>query len=303
MCEIREAIEPAILKAVRYADYYHFPLTAKEIWYWFPHVSPDSPDSPPFRKALLTLVSHGSLEKHSQYFTLPGRSSIIQIRRQRFLLSRHKWLIARRVVKSLCRIPTVQLVALTGSLAMNNSKENDDIDLMIVTYPNTLWFTRFLVVIILKMLHLRRPVLIANMDKIKDKICDNLYLESSRMAVTRSTGDCFYLAHELLQAKPIFDRKGVYRAFLSSNSWASNLLPNAYHHAVSTYTYLPRESRHRREKWGNYIYKLVSPVNFLFFVLQYLYMKPKMTGESVSLHTAYFHPKRALDKDPAPSLK
>jgi len=41
---------------------------------------------------------------------------------------------------------------------------------------------------------------------------------------------------------------------------------------------------------------LISFFNTLAFKLQYLYMKPKITAEKISLHQAFFHPVNLQEK-------
>ena len=81
--------------------------------------------------------------RKGKYYFLPGRSHIVSLRQQREQFSKTKWLIARRVGEQLKKFPFIIAIFVTGALAMNNCPKDDDIDLMLVTYPNTLWITRF----------------------------------------------------------------------------------------------------------------------------------------------------------------
>ena len=112
-----------------------------------------------------------------------------------------------------------------------------------------------------------------------DRICDNLWLDTDHLHVTPHD---LYHAHEILQAKCLFDRGGIHHQFLTQNSWVKKYLPNAYLSLLK----LP-SPKLRRGIEGEVFWKFL---NSIFFIIQYLYMKPKMTSEKVTLGSAFFHP-------------
>ena len=190
-----------MLKTVAYADVFDYPLTAKEIKQW--------------------LIKGESFTKDSPYWNyLPGRKNLIFLRRRRERFSRLKWPLAYRAAKILRIIPWVKLVAVTGALAMNNADKNDDIDLMIITSKNRLWLTRLLASILL-FPHLRGGRM--DSSKVSNKLCLNLWLDETALAIKQRN---LYIAHEICQAKPIFDREGTYQKFIAANLWYKKFLPN-----------------------------------------------------------------------------
>lgn len=211
-----------------------------------------------------------------------------------------KFALARKVAKFLAFIPTVSSVAITGSLAINNSKPGDDIDLFIITRPDTLWLTRLLIVPLVGFFFKRRlPAKAA----IKNSICLNLWLDESALAVPANKRN-LYTAHEVLQAYPMFDKGGVYRHFLLANRWTAHYLANAYDLALKSgpgqakKTRGTNPSRRRGEvstvfAWPN---RILKSLNAIAFKLQYLYMKKRITHETVTLHSAYFHPRDLFPK-------
>lgn len=231
--------------------------------------------------------------------------------------------LAQKAASFLSLFPTVSLVCLTGSLAMKNAKSNDDIDLMVVTSPNTLWLTRLFVIPLLGLFFKRRrpsEASLANVASAKlagqggpsqaDAICPNLWLDEKALAVPLKKRN-LYTAHEVLQVLPLFDRGGVYQKFILANSWTKTYLANAYRHALEKSNEMsPAEQSNFRARSdpGEYSRPVVrarrkfmlgaAPVffNHLAFKLQYLYMKKKITNETISLHAAYFHP-RDLSRD------
>ncbi len=242
-----------ILSTLAYFDKYDYPLTKVELEYW----------------------SGVAASSSGKYYFLPGRASLVKLRQQREKISERKWQIARREGEKLKKFPTISAVFVTGALAMNNAPVDDDIDLMIVTHPNTLWPTRFWVNLYLHQLR-RYP----GQTTAPNKICPNLWLDLNNLEIKHQN---LYTAHEILQAKVLWDRAGVHHQFLSQNSWVKNYLPNAYQGSFPT--------RAQRVQDAIPFGLLLWPINLFFFVLQYLYMLPKKTTERVGLGFAFFHPR------------
>lgn len=263
------SLPPSLRDTLTYFDKYDYPLTLDEIKYWSPVTHPLS--------FPLSLIKRGD---RGEFYFLPGRSHLVKLRKQRERFSKKKWLIAKQVGDQLKKFPSIAAIFVTGALAMNNCPKNDDIDLMIITKPNTLWLTRFFIDIYLKLSKLRRlPNTEHRTLNTSNLICDNLWLDTKNLVMHTHT---IYLAHEILQAKCIFDREGVHYQFLKQNSWVKKYLPIAYTHSIKKTEY----------RISNIEYLIFWPLNLLFFLIQYLYMLPKMTSEKVGLGFAFFHPSK-----------
>jgi len=253
------SLPPSLRDTLAYFAKYNYPLTAEELWFW----------------------QHGT--NYSKKFIERCALSTAgwQLRRQREQFSKKKWLIARQVGESLKRFPSIAAVYITGALAMNNCPADDDIDIMIITSPNALWVTRFFVVLYLKLLGIRRhPVSAFRQPITENRTCDNLWLDTSHLTIQPSSHNALYLAHEILQAKVLWDRASIHQQFLHSNSWVKNFLPVAYSQSLGQL-----EIRSIRS-----INPIFYVLNIIFFIPQYLYMLPKMSSEKVGLGFAFFHP-------------
>jgi len=201
-----------------YADIFDYPLKASEIRRYL--ISDKKIDFKNFQKELSQ--SSKLADKQGDYFFLKGRKKIVAIRKQRENQGQKKLIIARRTTNWLKMIPTIKMIGVTGALAMNNAREDDDIDILIVTSKNRLWLTRFLVVLLTELVARRRH---PNDKETRDKICLNMFLDEKCLGVPEKERDLF-TAHEVCQLVPIYDRNGTYKKFLEKNLWVKKYLPN-----------------------------------------------------------------------------
>ncbi len=224
------------------------------------------------------IVPKKSLLRFSQKLT-PRQISDIQSRQETAQVKVEK---AKRVVRFLSFFSTISLVAVTGSLAVGNARQKDDIDLMVITHSHTLWLTRLFVIPLLSLFFPRRHP--ATKTFLPDAVCLNLWLDESALAIPENKRN-LYTAHEVIQALPLLDRGGCYYHFLTTNHWSSHFLANAFSQAIQKLTPPTTGS-----KSSLFTYLLI-PINLLSFLFQYLYMKRRITQETISLHAAFFHPR------------
>lgn len=169
----------------------------------------------------------------------------LKIQNSKFKISKEKlsnWRF-RAYVKLVSLFPQIKLVGLSGSVAMMNARESDDIDLFIITAKNRLFTARFIALIFAQLLGLRRQrqtekldivlsnhqALIADhstKDKTKDKVCLNLFFDGGNLRIPKSKQTLF-VGHEVLQMKPLVSKDFTYEKFLSANRWVYSFFPNA----------------------------------------------------------------------------
>jgi hypothetical protein len=117
----------------------------------------------------------------------------------------------------------IELVGISGSVSMENAGEDADIDLFIITRAGRMWTGRAVAAAAAAVMGLRRGRLTT---AFKDKICLNMFMDSADLAVPRTKRSEF-VAHEILQMKPVFARGAVYERFLEENKWIYEFFPNA----------------------------------------------------------------------------
>jgi len=203
-------IEKAIVNTVSYVDAFDYPLTLPEIHrYLIRHRSTSN--------HIAKVLSQGDLvperlHRRGNYFMLPGRECVVEIRQERQLIAAQLWREAERYGRIIARLPFVRMVAVTGSLAVNNAGAGEDIDYLIITADDHLWVCRALVILVVR-LAARNGV----------DICPNYFLAERAIQIQTQN---LYTAHELTQMVPLSGMP-VYRSLRKANQWTQQYLPNA----------------------------------------------------------------------------
>ncbi|EKE14826.1 MAG: hypothetical protein ACD_12C00274G0003, partial [uncultured bacterium] len=215
-----------------------------------------------------------------KYFFLNGSKKNVFVREERIKFSTPKKLIAQKISSCLSYIPWVKMVALTGALAMENGKKEDDIDLLIVTAGRRVWLTRLLATLLLEIMRVRRR---PGQQKWSNKICLNLFLDEQQLSFPRSEQN-LYLAHEILQTKCLINKKHTFEEFLLANQWVKKDLPQAFPSGLDS-------ERQQKPFMRRILNKPFDLIEKLFFALQLIYMKPKITLEKIEERRIFFHPR------------
>lgn len=111
---------------------------------------------------------------------------------------------------------SVLFVGITGKSAMKGFQKNDDLDLFFITKKNMLWTTRFFVVFFAKILRIHTST----------GVCLNLFFDESDVCISKQKQNS-YIAHEILQMRPIINKTDMYQKFLTKNKWIYQYFPNA----------------------------------------------------------------------------
>lgn len=260
------SLSRAIINTLSYHDIFSYPLTHGEI---YKYLIEKKINKRVLRTKLNNLKIRKNLStKNDQYF-LPGKENIVILKKLRHKFSEKKLILAIRYANYLKIIPTIKLVAISGALAMNNSNQNDDIDIFIISSKNSVWTTRLATILILHPFR-RKPKSI----KTKDKICLNMFLDSSIMI---SNNKNIYIAHEIAQLRPLWDRDNTYEKYINQNNWIKKYFPNW----VMNKNYIKLNSK---AKSYPYFEKYLMKV-------QLNYMRSKITTEQIEDKKIFFHPR------------
>ena len=277
-------IQREILKTLIYADIFDYPLTLIELEKFL--IGRSGIGAKTAKKTLLEILTDlKQIDTDGELYFLKGREKIVRLRKRREGWAKEKWGIAEKTARKLQKLPMIKLIGVTGALAMNNTHEEDDIDLLVVSSVNSLWLTRLLIFLLCPVLGIKRRK--PGEKKVKNKICFNLFLDESHLKV-RPTN--LFLAHEVCQVKPLVNKDKTYERFLWENRWVRDYLPNAISFNNETM------EQSNNGFMASLLHCFIAILNQVAFFLQYGYMKPKMTCERVSLHQAFFYPQDLQDK-------
>lgn len=262
--------------ALLYSDIFDYPLMKEELKKW--QIKPEG-----IKVSKYQGIKVSKYKKNDFYF-LTGREKIISLRKKREKISEKKIILAEKITKLLSKIPFVKMIAITGALAMKNSDEKDDIDLLIVTQKNRVWLTRFLATIFLELLGKRRR---PNLKRFGNKICLNMFLDESNLRVPKKEQN-LYSGHEVCQIKPVYNKEQTYERFLLENSWVDKYLPKARYKGIKVLRYQGDYNKSLILKSLDFILNLIE---IALYKAQLLYMKSKITREVVEKDRILFHPR------------
>ena len=204
-------LEQAILQTVAYVDMYDYPLTAAEIHRYL--VGLPATETEVGQALENGRLVQRQLGRDGAYFYLAGRGHIVETRRKREMAAGRLWPQAVTYGRLAATIPYVKMVAVTGSLAVNNVDGGADIDFLIVTEIGRLWLCRAMVIMLVRLAARRGTWL-----------CPNYFLSTRALRFDERN---LFSAHEIVQMVPI-SGESVFQQLLEANQWVKAFLPNAY---------------------------------------------------------------------------
>lgn len=224
-------LEKSILATVAYYDIFDYPLTGFEIWrYLILAPNPEKDDSQAslprrsFAKAgeVFALLNDsealkGRIGQKFGFYFLRGREQIVPKRLWRKKLADQKWKKLKRVFKILTAVPYVRGIFVSGSLAMENSKDDSDVDVIVVAAAGRIWTVRTLLTILTEALGVRR-----HGSKTKDRICLNHYITDESL---RIPFESLYNAESYAHLLNVYLEDGeIFRRFQQENGWLCDYL-------------------------------------------------------------------------------
>ena len=204
------SMREAILRTVAYGDVFDYPMTVIEIHRYLVGLPADLKSI----RDLLAETGHSNqqLSLSGEYICLSGREALEGVRRQRERISRQLWPRARHYGRLIASLPFIRMVAVTGSLAVDNPEAQGDIDYLLITAPGRVWLCRALAILVVRWASLHG-----------DRLCPNYVLSADHL---ESSQEDLYNAHELAQMVPLAGMQ-TYFKMRRINHWTSEFLPNA----------------------------------------------------------------------------
>ncbi len=265
-------IRQSIIKTVFYFDIFDYPLDSEEIWKYLD--TPQRISRAEFEKVVGNIK--GPISKKGKWHFIKGREDIIKKRLTRKKEAKIKVPIVISASKFLSIFPTVLFIGVSGGLSMENADKYDDIDIFVVTKNNSIWVTRFFIVLFLKLIGKYRG---RNDKGVVNKICLNMLVDEGSLPFDKNRQD-LYTAHEISQMIPIFNRNKTYEKFIAANSWIKNYLPNSVDKKIFS-------SKYKTDNKENLFLKIL---NCFAKFPQLWYIRKHMTSETITDHILAFHP-------------
>lgn len=187
-------------------------------------------------------------------------------------------LATKLVKKHLTKIDGILMVGITGSVAAEAAGEADDIDLMIVTRKDELWWWRLYLRIYIRLKNI--PHRIYNLPERKDEFCFNLWLDEEHLEIPYQKKN-LKNALDLVMMKPIYEKEDIYQKFIEKNGWVKKYVATGYERLIRKAD--KKEKEDNRSKWWK------RWLNLICFLGQYWYMSGKRKMGYVKIGQAFFH--------------
>jgi hypothetical protein len=204
-------LSTAILYTLAYSDIFDFPMTINEIHRYLIGFKAEKHE---IEEEIRKLRIQGNIIEHQEFYALPGRENIFDLRRRRVPYSAKLWRDSLRYGRWISRLPFVRMVAATGALVSNNVVAGADLDYFIVTEPGWLWSARAMILAIDR--YTTRTGSRAN-------ICPNYIITTENLELIEQD---LFTAQEMARMVPISGIK-IYEEFRKRNAWTKGFLPNA----------------------------------------------------------------------------
>ncbi len=224
------------------------------------------------------------------HYTLGGYSINHQLQTKKIHNSRSKLQRVSFFISLIGSLPSVKLVGLSGSVAMLSAKESDDVDLFVITTSKTMWITRLIILLVASALRVRRKY---GDSTAQDKVCINLIFDESNLMVPHPKRT-EYVAHEILQMKPLVVKGSTYMIFLDTNKWVFDIFPNAdmvrreYREYESSMVRLSESQVWRI--WSGAFLFICRYLESVAMRLQLMMIQRRRTNERITATQLWFHP-------------
>ncbi|MCB0155183.1 MAG: hypothetical protein KDF65_10340 [Anaerolineae bacterium] len=196
------------LKPILYADIFDYPLTFDEIYRFLEFKTTRET----LRILLDQALADQSIMECDGFYSLADRPHLAAERQERWAAAQDLWPKATHYGHWMATLPFVRMVAVTGSLAVENPRNGvDDIDYLIVTQPGRLWFCRAIIILLVRYAHLRGV-----------HLCPNFLLTEN---VLYFADNNLFIAREMVQMVPLYGR-AAYLSMRQMNAWVVDYLPH-----------------------------------------------------------------------------
>ncbi len=213
-------VQKAILRTIAYHDVLDMALTPFEVWAYLVGGSMIAAELNDVMEAISVLEEKGLLAQKWGFVMFAGREQLARHRLETLNETDMKFKKTKWAFRILRFVPFVRVVFASGSMALGNSVEDSDVDVLIVIKSGRIWTGRFLVTVLLHALGVRR-----HGKRIANRICLNHFIIDSAPAIPFRT---MYTARLYTSVVPlIVNDKNAEQRFFDENSWVFDFLSAA----------------------------------------------------------------------------
>jgi len=221
-------LKDAVLATLSYYDTLDFPLTGFEMWRYL--VNPQRLvrkktvvgefSLADIIKELDQLKKSKTLEEQFGFYMLAGRKELVELRLEREKIAAQKWRLLRRRARWLQLTPWVRGIFVSGSMALGNTTEESDYDLLVIMKAGRLYAGRLLLSALTSLMRSRRTryECVA-----PDKFCFNHYITVDHLRIEHES---LYNAQTYTRLVPLIIDKKLAGQFFSANLWINKYVYN-----------------------------------------------------------------------------
>lgn len=297
----------SIISVIKYFDFFDYSPSFEEIYQFLPKKT----SKEKLKQELDCLVKKKliknlklKIENFDRYtlgeYGIKSQKSKFKSQKSKVKISQKKlnnWRF-KLYIKLLSFFPQIKLIGLSGSISMMNAKEEDDIDLFIITAKNRLFTGRLIALFLAETLGIRRKFTdkssTFHVPRFTNKVCLNLFFDEQDL-VAPQFKRTLYVAHEILQMKPIINKNHTYEKFLSANRWIVSFFPNIA--KISNFKFLISNefpiSNFNNYQLNNLKFKIKDFgewVEYYLKKLQLMLINRHRTTEIITATQLWFHP-------------
>jgi predicted nucleotidyltransferase len=219
-------LEKQILATVVYYDILDYPLTSFEVFLYLVNKNYESRIMNQELSDVCELLNNSEylkkyLDQKLGFYFLKNRKDIVQQRLNRKKLADQKWKKIKKVFWIMQITPFMRMVLVSGSLALGNSKNESDVDLIIIAKKKRIWIVRTFITLLTSILGVRRYK-----NKTENKICLNHYITNKSLKIPFES---LYNAQSYLHLINIYDSKKdkeLFKKFQKENEWIKKYAGN-----------------------------------------------------------------------------
>ena len=218
--KIEAMLKDAILSTLAYYDVLDIPLTVQEIERYL--IKQPNTDILKFLRIpeyCDELIKEKKVGLREGRYYLFDREYLVPLKHERERLAKRKWERTYHIMRWLRAVPFIRITFASGSLSMNNTDEQSDLDIIIVARHGHIWLARLFTLLILAILGARRR----HSDTVApDKMCPNHFITDESLAIPFRS---LYTAQLYANLLPVIvtDQR-LLEEFESANQWVKDYL-------------------------------------------------------------------------------